>query len=145
MFYNEILDDSEHWSNYINSEGGFIGPTAKWYEMKIDEQAVLNNIAALKQLYEDMGGESPAMVGSIATKLDTTEAYNDLEAIKADIVSANPTAMLELDTSVADSRFKNFYKLVEESRPTMYFDAVPVVDMNALISAITAALRAEGV
>lgn len=145
MFYNEILDDSEHWSNYINSEGGFIGPTAKWYEMKIDEQAELNNIAALKQLYEDMGGESPAMVGSIATKLDTTEAYNDLEAIKADIVSANPTAMLELDTSVADSRFQNFYKLVEESRPTMYFDAVPVVDMNALISAITAALRAEGV
>ena len=145
MFYNEILDDSEHWSNYINSEGGFIGPTAKWYEMKIDEQAVLNNIAALKQLYEDMGGESPAMVGSIATKLDTTEAYNDLEAIKADIVSANPTAMLELDTSVADSRFQNFYKLVEESRPTMYFDAVPVVDMGALVSAIAAALRAEGV
>jgi len=145
MFYNEILDDSEHWSNYINSEGGFIGPTAKWYEMKIDEQAVLNNIAALKQLYEDMGGESPAMVGSIATKLDTTEAYNDLEAIKADIVSANPTAMLELDTSVADSRFQNFFKLVEESRPTMYFDAVPVVDMGALVSAIAAALRAEGV
>lgn len=145
MFYNEILDDSEHWSNYINSEGGFIGPTAKWYEMKIDEQAELNNIAALKQLYEEMGGESPTMVGSIATKLDTTEAYNDLEAIKADIVSANPTAMLELDTSVADSRFQNFFKLVEESRPTMYFDAVPVVDMNALISAITAALRAEGV
>ena len=145
MFYNEILDDSEHWSNYINSEGGFIGPTAKWYEMKIDEQAELNNIAALKQLYESMGGESPAMVGSIATKLDTTEAYNDLEAIKADIVSANPTAMLELDTSVADSRFQNFYKLVEESRPTMYFDAVPVVDMGALVSAIAAALRAEGV
>lgn len=21
MFYNEILDDSEHWSEYINSEG----------------------------------------------------------------------------------------------------------------------------
>ena len=145
MFYNEILDDSEHWSNYINSEGGFIGPTAKWYEMKIDEQAELNNIAALKQIYEGMGGESPAMVGSIATKLDTTEAYNDLEAIKADIVSANPTAMLELDTSVADSRFQNFYKLVEESRPTMYFDAVPVVDMGALVSAIAAALRAEGV
>ncbi|HPM25962.1 MAG TPA: phage tail tape measure protein [Methanothrix sp.] len=145
MFYNEILDDSEHWSNYINSEGGFIGPTAKWYEMKIDEQAELNNIAALKQLYESMGGESPAMVGSIATKLDTTEAYNDLEAIKADIVSANPTAMLELDTSVADSRFQNFFKLVEESRPTMYFDAVPVVDMGALVSAIAAALRAEGV
>ncbi len=145
MFYNEILDDSEHWSNYINSEGGFIGPTAKWYEMKIDEQAELNNIAALKQLYESMGGESPAMVGSIATKLDTTEAYNDLEAIKADIVSANPTAMLELDTSVADSRFQNFYKLVEESRPTMYFDAIPVVNMNSLVSAIAAALRAEGV
>jgi len=145
MFYNEILDDSEHWSNYINSEGGFIGPTAKWYEMKIDEQAELNNIAALKQLYEGMGGESPAMVGSIATKLDTTEAYNDLEAIKADIVSANPTTMLELDTSVADSRFQNFYKLVEESRPTMYFDAVPVVNMNSLVSAIAAALRAEGV
>ena len=145
MFYNEILDDSEHWSNYINEEGGFIGPTAKWYEMKIDEQAELNNIAALKQIYESMGGESPAMVGSIATKLDTTEAYNDLEAIKADIVSANPTAMLELDTSVADSRFQNFYKLVEESRPTMYFDAIPVVNMNSLVSAIAAALRAEGV
>lgn len=145
MFYNEILDDSEHWSNYINSEGGFIGPTAKWYEMKIDEQAELNNIAALKQLYESMGGESPAMVGSIATKLDTTEAYNDLEAIKADIVSANPTAMLELDTSVADTRFQNFYKLVEESRPTMYFDAIPIVNMNSLVSAIAAALRAEGV
>lgn len=145
MFYNEILDDSEHWSNYINEEGGFIGPTAKWYEMKIDEQAELNNIAALKQIYEGMGGESPAMVGSIATKLDTTEAYNDLEAIKADIVSANPTAMLELDTSVADSRFQNFFKLVEESRPTMYFDAIPVVNMNSLVSAIAAALRAEGV
>jgi TP901 family phage tail tape measure protein len=145
MFYNEILDDSEHWSSYINSEGGFIGPTAKWYEMKIDEQAELNNIAALKQIYEGMGGESPAMVGSIATKLDTTEAYNDLEAIKADIVSANPTAMLELDTSVADSRFQNFFKLVEESRPTMYFDAIPVVNMNSLVSAIAAALRAEGV
>lgn len=145
MFYNEILDDSEHWSSYINSEGGFIGPTAKWYEMKIDEQAELNNIAALKQIYEGMGGESPAMVGSIATKLDTTEAYNDLEAIKADIVSANPTTMLELDTSVADSRFQNFFKLVEESRPTMYFDAIPVVNMNSLVSAIAAALRAEGV
>jgi hypothetical protein len=46
---------------------------------------------------------------------------------------------------VADSRFQNFYKLVEESRPTMYFDAVPVVDMGALVSAIAAALRAEGV
>ena len=145
MFYNEILDDSEHWSNYINSEGGFIGPTAKWYEMKIDEQAELNNIAALKQLYESMGGESPAMVGSIATRLETTEAFNDLEEIKTAIVSANPTAMLELDTSVADSRFQNFYKLVEESRPTMYFDAIPVVNMNSLVSAIAAALRAEGV
>jgi len=79
LFYEEVRDNNKTWHDYINEEGGFVGPTVDWYQMKIDQRAQLEEIAAIKAEYEAMGGTSPASVGSIGMELDLITENADAE------------------------------------------------------------------
>jgi TP901 family phage tail tape measure protein len=122
LFYNEIRDDTKTWHDYINSEGGFVGPTEDWYAMKIDAQARLQEIANLKAEFEAMGGTSPVGVGSIANiriDADTSPALDKKTTLEEEIAKANPILSLKCDTEVAMGEVNKLLTYIIQANPVM--------------------------
>ena len=143
LFYNEIRDDTKTWHDYINSEGGFVGPTEDWYAMKIEQQGRINEIARLKAEFEGMGGQSPIGIGSInqelemAVSMDTTAALSATEDLVSAIQSSEPDMVLHLDTNGAYTAWGHLVQDIEALQPVMR------VQIAVDASQIRAAVRAE--
>ena len=125
LFYEEIRDTSKTWQDYMNADGGFVGPTVDWYKMKIEQQSGINDIASLKKLFNDMGGESPIGIGSInqelemAVVMDTSTAAQDVQDLTTGIQSTNPEMSLLLNTNEAYTAWGHLVQDIEALQPVM--------------------------
>ena len=86
--------------------------------------------------------QSPLL--QIQIDADTSPAEQAKTALERSISESRPKLSLELDTTVADTRFMNLVSTIQNTRPSFYVDVVPLMDVGGLINYIASALRAAG-
>lgn len=147
---NECMSDFGNWQEAQTDlfQDSYIGQGGQAYLDWKNQQ--ISAIAETQAAMDAVGG---AVLGqrydmpsyTMQVDVDTNTAEAKKESLIAEITSANPILRMELDTSIADSRFQNFFNLVQNSRPVMYFDAIPLVDIGAIAAAVESALRSAGI
>ena len=147
---NECMSDFGNWQEAQTDlfQDSYIGRGGQAYLDWKNQQ--ISAIAETQAAMDAVGG---AVLGqrydmpsyTMQVDADTSTAEAKKESLIAEITSANPILRMELDTSIADSRFQNFFNLVQNSRPVMYFDAIPLVDIGAIAAAVESALRSAGI
>lgn len=147
---NECMSDFGNWQETQTDlfQDSYIGRGGQAYLDWKNQQ--ISAIAETQAAMDAVGG---AVLGqrydmpsyTMQVDADTSTAEAKKESLIAEITSANPILRMELDTSIADSRFQNFFNLVQNSRPVMYFDAIPLVDIGAIAAAVESALRSAGI
>ena len=75
---------------------------------------------------------------------DTSPAEQAKTALERSISESRPKLSLELDTTVADTRFMNLVSTIQNTRPTFYVNVEPLLDVGGLIGIIESALRSAG-
>ena len=147
---NECMSDFGNWQEAQTDlfQDSYIGRGGQAYLDWKNQQ--ISAIAEIQAAMDAVGGavlgqryDMPSYTMQVDADTNTAEAKK--ESLIAEITSANPILRMELDTSIADSRFQNFFNLVQNSRPVMYFDAIPLVDIGAIAAAVESALRSAGI
>lgn len=133
-FYGSILDSSRTWQDYVNEEGGFVGPSEMYAGYAENKMARMQASHASNQLY---GVNEIGSVGMVA-ELDTTEALSATEALVADINAMAPDMVLTLDINSARMAWLNFFADIETINPTMHV----TVDIDANAQDIAAKVEA---
>lgn len=129
MFYGELVNQKAKWQDYINAEGGFVGPTAYYDDFR---QATDPNRAASQAINEKY---DVTMTGSIALDLDPTKADAAKLAFEKAITDAKPEMSLQIETQTA---------MDEVNRLVSYIITVnPVMSVQVQISAYADEIAAQ--
>jgi TP901 family phage tail tape measure protein len=131
------------WENYVNEEGGYIGPT-KYYGGYKD--SVMEEQRLAQEVNEKYGITTVGSIGMTA-ELDTAPARTEADQLVSDIQTNQPEMTLLLDTTIADARFMNFYTMVENAQPTMtvMIDLAPnAAQLEEMVYSYVASALASG-
>lgn len=106
---------STSWMDYVNSEGGYTGPT-KYYGGYADWKA--DEASTAQEINEKYGITT---VGSISMEIeaDASPAKSESDTLISEIETSDPTMTVLMDTTVADARFQNLYNLIVNSNPVV--------------------------
>lgn len=124
-FYGSILDSSRTWQDYVNEEGGFVGPTEMYAGYA---QNNLDRMGRSHAINQQFGVNEIGSVGMVA-ELDTAGALSATEALVADINAMAPDMVLTLDINSAQMAWLNFFADIETINPTMHVNVE--IDANA--------------
>ena len=133
-FYGSILDSSRTWQDYVNEEGGFVGPTEMYAGYA---QNNLDRMGRSHAINQQFGVNEIGSVGMVA-ELDTAGALSATEALVADIGAMAPDMVLTLDIDHALTTWVNFFADIETTNPTMHVN----VEVDAYADEIAAKVEA---
>ena len=108
MFYGSILDSSKTWQDYVNNEGGYVGPTEMYTGYAENKLKRMKDSAAVNEKY---GVSAVGGIGMVA-ELDTSGALSAKDTLVADIQSSKPEMALYLGVGPATLQLNNFLSMI---------------------------------
>lgn len=133
MFYGELIDDTKKWQDFMNSEGGYVGPTAYYDDYR---QATDPNREASQQINEKYGITT---MGTISLEMETMKADETKTAFEEAIKASNPEMAMSIETQAAMDEVNRLVSYIITVNPVMSV----LVDVSANAGQIRAIVEDE--
>jgi hypothetical protein len=135
--YYGTTGKSSNSQDYVNSEGGYVGPT-KYYPGYKDQQ--LSDMAEAQAINSKYGING---LGSVSMKIDadTTPAEAKKATLESDVTSAKPILAVGADTTKAMADINKLITWVITSRPVMTVQVQITAAADEIQAQVEAAIR----
>ena len=135
--YYGTTGKSSNSQDYVNSEGGYVGPTKYYPGYKDQQLSDMTDAQAINSKYGING------LGSVSMKIDadTTPAEAKKATLESDVTSAKPILAVGADTTKAMADINKLITWVITSRPVMTVQVQITAAADEIQAQVEAAIR----
>ena len=125
MFYGDFLTQEHDWTEYVNPESGYVGPTQYYDDYIAQKQGQISGALAAMQNVEDI---------QVGLKVDTTQGERDISSFKSATEKENIDKPLKIDKTKASEDIA----LVDKSITAAMIKPISLSGVEAAMSQIAA-------